>query len=202
MIKIIEMPPRNDNEILRLFLAGDTAAIKIVEQWIRGVVFCRFHFTDEEANDLTQESLLHLFRACQKPGFRIQDSLKALVRTIAARRCMEKINPGYKVQQVEDNFLENTAGSSGNHHREIVLEEFGKMLRSALARLSAVCKITLGLRFFGKLKIRQIASRLGRSEGTVKANLNRCLEELRPVFRQLMKSHQLDRNDFLSEYDL
>lgn len=198
MAEILDFPG-TDEELLQGFLANNPGAIRTVTRWVRGVVHCRYHFTTDQADDLTMESMLHVVQTCGQPGFRIRTEFKSLVRVIATRRCMAAINPRYSEMPMENEQLEFNSPGIEPETGDLAQEQAAEMLRAALERISFVCQRILELRFFKRMKIRQIAADLDRSEGTVKANLHRCLKDARAILEPRLKEENLSCHDLFQE---
>ncbi len=202
-VRIVPLIPEDDNEILALFLAGDQGALKLVDKWIRGVVYCKFHFTNEDANDLVLETIFHVFRACQKPGFKIRESFKAFVRDIACKRSIElhRKEEKHPTSFLPEEMMESLGGQESNDQFQMVISDYSAMLKKGISSLTKRCQEILGLRFWDRKKYREIADVRGVAVGTIRASLNQCLDSLRPVFNKLMNKHNLNKEDFLADFD-
>lgn len=202
MAKVIGYPGEDDRDVLEGFLASDPEAVRIVRRWIRGVVYCRYHFTDEAAEDLIMVTLLHLLQTCRKPGFAIHTSFKALVRKITVCRCIEEKDKRYREPTFEPDIISIMAGAADRKKDAVTLDQYAVILKQSIARLTLACRRVLALRFYGKMKLHDIAAEQDRALGTVKANLNRCIDDLRRVMDQTMRYEGLTKADFLGEYEI
>jgi len=193
----------DDRHICRNFVEGDPNALRQVNRWIRGVVYCRYRFSSEDADDLTSESILHLFAYLSKPETKVRESCKAVVRDIAAKRCIELIrrNKRNKETSTPTEILEFLSPDFWTNYGTYETLQIVDLLKKAMSKLTYVCRTVLKLRYFDGLQYNEMAKRLDRQEGTCKANVSRCLDDLHDNFTELLKEDDLDRTDILRGLD-
>lgn len=148
----------------------------------------RFTGSDTEAQDLTQEVFLRVFRTLK--SFRSAEGsfgtwLSRLTRNLLIdhyrRSRQERIT-----DPIEDQLpvLEQAMASSARPDGLIVGREASEILQAALQRLSPDLRETVILRDLQEMEYREIAQVLNIPEGTVKSRLNRGRAELARILRK------------------
>ena len=133
----------------------------------------------EDAADVTQDAFLRAFRAL--PRFRRDASFSTWLHRIAVNAALNHFHArGARFESLEA--VGDVRDPRGIAADAIVeRRQRARALRSALARLPKRQRMTLVLRVYGELSHEEIARALGRSVGTVKANLFFALRNLRAV---------------------
>jgi len=134
----------------------------------------------ETAKDLTQETWLKAFRGIQT--FRGESSFYAWVYRIAEN----VITDHFRRQKHDTEPLHATAehrlvDTQTCPSRDILRQELRDTLKNALNSLTASRREVFVLYYYHQLPIKAIASRLGRSEGTVKTHLRNARLHLKAV---------------------
>lgn len=129
---------------------------------------------DERAADLAQESLLKAYRAWgrirdEDPGPYVRKILVNLVRNQHRRRALERSHP-------------RTGDAGVPSHDERV--DRALEVAQALTVLSPIRRAAILLRYFEDMSEADIARTLDRPLNTVKSDLRRAIEKLRPVLQQ------------------
>jgi RNA polymerase sigma-70 factor (ECF subfamily) len=184
-----------DYSIVERCLSGDAAAWEeLVRMHTRRVYGLCYRFTgkDSEAQDLTQDVFLRVFRALG--SFRQTEGsfttwLARLTRNLLIdhyrrtrnERVTDSIDeqlPGIEVRSVQ-------AGSAPARPDSAVAgREASELLQGALGKLSPELRETIILRDLQELEYREIADVLGIPEGTVKSRLNRGRAELARLLKK------------------
>lgn len=181
-----------ESELVARCLDGDeTAWEDLVRTYTRRVYSICYRFTgrESEAQDLTQEVFLKVFRNVR--SFRSGEGsfgvwLARLTRNLLIdhyrRSKMERATAS-----IEDQLpmLEEKAAIEGRTEAALAGREASEALQKALARLSPDLRETVILRDVEGLEYREIAQVLGVPEGTVKSRLNRGRSELARALRQM-----------------
>lgn len=186
-----------DSSIVERCLGGDAAAWEdLVRAHTRRVYGICYRFTgrESEAQDLTQDVFLRVFRALG--SFR---STEGSFTTWLARLTRNLLIDHYRRtrnERVTDSIEEqlpyveagNTAAISAQLRPDSALagREAGELLQGALSRLSPELRETIILRDLQEMEYREIAEVLAIPEGTVKSRLNRGRAEL----ARLLKKHR------------
>ncbi len=183
----------SDSTLVERCLSGQDAAwedlVRLHTRRVYGLCY-RFTGKDSEAQDLTQEVFMRVFRALG--GFRSTEGSFATWLTRLTRNLLidhyrrtrnERITDSIEEQlpRVEEGFVAIARPDSALAGREA-----SELLQSALAKLSPELRETIILRDLQEMEYREIAQVLGIPEGTVKSRLNRGRAEL----GRLLKRHK------------
>ena len=182
-----------DSTLVERCLSGDDSAWEdLVRQNTRRVYGLCYRFTgrDSEAQDLTQDVFLRVFKALG--GFRSTEGsfvtwLTRLTRNLLIdhyrrtrnQRVTDSIDE--QLPRVEEGFV-----SLSRPDTALAGREASELLQGALAKLSPELRETIILRDLQDMEYREIADILGIPEGTVKSRLNRGRAEL----ARLLKKHR------------
>ncbi|MGQ9917624.1 MAG: RNA polymerase sigma factor [Bryobacteraceae bacterium] len=181
-----------ESELVARCLEGDESAWEdLVRTYTRRVYSICYRFTgrESEAQDLTQEVFLKVFRNVR--SFRAGEGsfgvwLARLTRNLLIdhyrRSKMERATASIEDQLPR---LEEKAAIEGRTEAALAGREASEALQKALARLSPDLRETLILRDIEGLEYREIAQVLGVPEGTVKSRLNRGRSELARALRHM-----------------
>jgi RNA polymerase sigma-70 factor (ECF subfamily) len=187
-----------DSTLVERCLGGDDAAweqlVRLHTRRVYGLCY-RFTGRDSEAQDLTQDVFLRVFRALG--GFRSTEGsfttwLTRLTRNLLIdhyrRTRNERVTDSIEEQlpRVEQGPSAAAVGSSLLARPDAALagREASELLQGALAKLSPDLRETIILRDLQELEYREIAQVLGIPEGTVKSRLNRGRAELTRLLRR------------------
>jgi len=189
-------------EILRPFLEAD---IQLVERCLSGeeaawedlvkvhtrrvyAICYRFTGSDHEAQDLTQDVFLRVFRSLK--SFRSGEGsfsvwLSRLTRNLLIdhyrRSKLERASSSIEEQLP---MLEEKTASMGRTEGLVAGREASEFLQAALQKLSPDLRETVILRDLEELEYREIAQVLNVPEGTVKSRLNRGRAELGRILKK------------------
>ena len=184
-----------DSTVVERCLSGDDAAWEeLVRLHTRRVYgFCyRFTGKDSEAQDLTQDVFLRVFRSLG--SFRSTEGsfstwLARLTRNLLIdhyrRTRNERITdsieeqlPGAPEETPTVGAYGAAFGKSARTDSAVAGREASELLQSALAKISPELRETIILRDLQEMEYREIAEVLAIPEGTVKSRLNRGRAEL------------------------
>jgi RNA polymerase sigma-70 factor (ECF subfamily) len=180
-----------DLNLVERCLAGDEAAWEaLVRTHTRRVYgFCyRFTGKDSEAQDLTQEVFLRVFRSLK--SYRSDDGAFATWLARLSRNLLidhyRRTRKDRSTESIEEQLpmIEERAATSARPEGLLAGREASEMLQAALQRLSPDLREAVILRDLQELEYREIADVLKIPEGTVKSRLNRGRAELARVLRQ------------------
>jgi RNA polymerase sigma-70 factor (ECF subfamily) len=181
-----------ETELVARCLNGDESAWEdLVRTYTRRVYSICYRFTgrESEAQDLTQEVFLRVFRNVR--SFRAGEGsfgvwLARLTRNLLIdhyrRSRMERATASIEEQLP---VLEEKAAIEGRTEAALAGREASEALQKALAKLSPELRETVILRDIEGMEYREIAQVLGVPEGTVKSRLNRGRSELARLLRQM-----------------
>ena len=181
-----------DIQLVERCLAGDEGAWEdLVKTHTRRVyaICYRFIGKDSEAQDLTQEVFLRLFRTLK--SFRAGEGSFTVWLTRMTRNLLIDNYRRTRQERITDSIEEQlpmleerAAGAGGRADGMLAGREASELLQSALQRLSPELRETVILRDLEELEYKEIAETLGVPEGTVKSRLNRGRAELARILRK------------------
>lgn len=181
-----------DLQLVERCLAGDEGAWEdLVKTHTRRVYSICYRFTgkDSEAQDLTQEVFLRLFRTLK--SFRAGEGSFTVWLSRMTRNLLidnyRRTRADRVTDSIEDQLpmLEERAVGVGSRADGLLAgREASEMLQAALQRLSPELRETVILRDLEELEYKEIAETLGVPEGTVKSRLNRGRAELARILRK------------------
>jgi RNA polymerase sigma-70 factor (ECF subfamily) len=177
-------------------LSGDAAAWEeLVRAHTRRVYGLCYRFTgkDSEAQDLTQDVFLRVFRALS--SFRATEGafttwLARLTRNLLIdhyrRTRNERVTDSIEEQLpgVEAGTADSVPAVPMRPDRAVAGREASELLQSALSKLSPELRETIILRDLQEMEYREIAGVLAIPEGTVKSRLNRGRAELARLLKK------------------
>ena len=180
-----------DTQLVERCLSGEEAAWEdLVRVHTRRVFAICYRFTgsDNEAQDLTQEVFLRVFRSLK--SFRAGEGSFAVWLSRLTRNLLIDHYRRTKLERATDSIeeqlpmLEETSAMSARTDGLVAGREASELLQSALQKLSPELRETVILRDLEELEYREIAQVLNVPEGTVKSRLNRGRAELARVLRR------------------
>lgn len=181
----------HDASILGRFLDGEPDAVSRVATVARFVVGDRAYVIPKaDRQDLVQECLVHVYGTCRRPEFRLEESLEAFVRTVAYRRCVDWMRRQRPAVPVSSSIADPSKGPEVRVAEKETIE-LGRQVLQALGRS---CREIIRLRTAEALSYREVADRLGRSEGAARNMMYRCLQEARAILEALEGSSRGSRD--------
>ena len=181
-----------DTQLVMRCLAGDEGAWEdLVKTHTRRVYSICFRFVgrDFEAQDLTQDVFLRLFRTLA--SFRAGQGsftvwLSRMTRNLLIdnyrRTRQERITDS--IEEQLPMMEERSVGAGSRADGLLAGREASELLQGALQRLSPELRETVILRDLEEMEYKEIAETLGVPEGTVKSRLNRGRAELARILRK------------------
>jgi RNA polymerase sigma-70 factor, ECF subfamily len=180
-----------DLELVERCLSGQEAAWEdLVRVHTRRVYSICYRFTnsDSEAQDLTQEVFLRVFKNLK--SFRAGEGLFIVWLTRLARNLLidhyRRTRQDRATESIEEHVttLEESTASIARTEGLVAGREASELLQAALQKLSPELRETVILRDLEELEYREIAQVLNVPEGTVKSRLNRGRSELAKALRR------------------
>jgi RNA polymerase sigma-70 factor (ECF subfamily) len=180
-----------ESQLIERCLGGQDAAWdELVRTYTRRVysICYRFIGKDGEAQDLTQEVFLRVFKTLKT--FRSGEGsfcvwLNRLTRNLLIDH-YRRTRLDRATDSIEDQLttLEETTALSSRTDSMLAGREAGELLQAGLQKLSPELRETVILRDLEEMEYREIAQVLNVPEGTVKSRLNRGRAELARVLRR------------------
>lgn len=184
-----------DLQLVERCMSGDEAAwedlVRVHTRRVYSLCY-RFTGTDSEAQDLTQEVFLRLFRSLK--SFRAGEGSFQVWLARMTRNLLIDHYRRTKLERATDSIEEQLpmleAKSTGGTRTDGLLagREASELLQSALQKLSPELRETVILRDLEEMEYREIAQVLNVPEGTVKSRLNRGRAELARVLKRTVGS--------------
>jgi RNA polymerase sigma-70 factor (ECF subfamily) len=182
----------SDGELIERCLRQENAAWdQILARYRRKVFHIAYKFTGkhDEAEDLSQEIFLKVFRSLDK--FHRDADFSTWLSSVARNYCIDRYRASKREKEVlVDDLLafdQATASAGSNPQRSLEDRDRRSFLRRGLDRLPDKLREAVVLRDLQGLSYQEMAERLGLPEGTVKSRINRGREELA---RLLLKAQQ------------
>ena len=181
----------SDAELIERALLKDNAAWEqLVPRFRRRVFHIAYKFTGkhDEAEDLTQEIFLKVFRSLDK--FNRDADFSTWLSSVARNYCIDHYRASKREKEVvvEDLVAFDLAPSSfGNPYRALEDQDRRSLLRRGLDQLPEKLRQAVVLRDLQGLSYQEMADQLSLPEGTVKSRINRGREEL---MRLLLRAQQ------------
>src|SRR5580693_5100981 len=180
-----------DLDLIERCLAGEDAAwedlVKVHTRRVYSICY-RFVGSDQEAQDLTQEIFLRVFRSLK--SFRSGEGSFTVWLARLSRNLLIDHYRRTKLDRATDSIeeqlpmLEEKTAMSARTDGLVAGREASEMLQGALQKLSPELRETVILRDLEELEYKEIAQVLNVPEGTVKSRLNRGRAELARVLRR------------------
>jgi RNA polymerase sigma-70 factor (ECF subfamily) len=180
-----------DANLVARCLAGEQGAWdELIKTHTKRVYALCYRFTgrDNEAQDLTQDVFLRVFKTLG--SFRAGEGSLAVWLTRLTRNLLVDHYRRTKYERVTDaieeklSVLEERTAQSSRTDGMLAGREAGELLQQALQKLSPELREAVILRDLQEMGYREIACVLNIPEGTVKSRLNRGRAELARVLRR------------------
>src|ERR687892_2687542 len=182
--------PLTPDSLIEQCLAGDQVAWEqIVRQNWRKVFNVAYKFVGkhDEAEDLTQDIFLKIFRALRT--FDRRANFQTWIVSISRNLCIDHYRSVRKERQtiareVDTGDLQPASTDRGPY-QAAEHQDLRGLLRQALQTLPTTLRTAVVLRDLQELSYQEIADRLGLPEGTVKSRINRGRLELARQLKRL-----------------
>ena len=180
-----------DASLVERCLGGEEAAWEdLVKGHTRRVYAICYRFTgnDSEAQDLTQDVFMRIFKSLK--SFRAGEGSFTVWLTRLTRNLLIDHYRRTKQERVTDSIedqlpvLQEKTSAHSRTDSMLAGREASELLQGALQKLSPELRETVILRDLEELEYREIAGVLAVPEGTVKSRLNRGRAELARILRR------------------
>jgi RNA polymerase sigma-70 factor (ECF subfamily) len=192
----------NDEELFERVISGCQPAMEeLVARYyapLRGYFYHLVGGNLQDSEDLVQETFLRVLRYKGKKPYRFRLWVYTVARNLAYDRFR---SASYKHEQVGDktDLLEEGDGYSyihgvDTHHRlpEAKVIEMGsaEAVREELHRLPALQREVIIMRFYGEMKLEEIATITGYPLGTVKSRLFKGLQHYKKILEEVENGNE------------
>jgi RNA polymerase sigma factor (sigma-70 family) len=138
----------------------------------------------EDAEDVFQEALVVLCMNAKKPGFSLTSKLSTYIYSICRFMWKDELKRRNKLVFSYTDTITDTIDD--NAFTAIQQEEQAKVAESVIQSLGDRCKELLELFYSGKMKLREIAAKMGySSENTAKNQKYKCIEAAKKNLKEL-----------------
>jgi len=183
-------PPSDMDVLIERCLAGDQAAWdQIVRQHWRKVFNLAYRFVGrhDEAEDLTQEIFLKIFKALRT--FDQRANFQTWLISISRNLCIDHYRSVRKERETMARDVDASELSPVSRERspygQLEQLDLRQIIKRALAELPRTLREAVVLRDLKEFSYQEIADQLGLPEGTVKSRINRGRLELARQLRRL-----------------
>jgi RNA polymerase sigma-70 factor, ECF subfamily len=180
-----------DSQLVDRCLSGQDAAweelVKLHTRRVYSICY-RFTNSDSEAQDLSQDVFLRVFKNLK--SFRSGEGLFVVWLTRLTRNLLidhyrrTRLERATESIEEQGKVLEETTATLARTDGMLAGREASEILQAALQKLSPDLRETVILRDLEELEYREIAQVLNVPEGTVKSRLNRGRAELARMLRR------------------
>jgi RNA polymerase sigma-70 factor, ECF subfamily len=185
------MPP-SDEELVEKSKRGDTAAFEmLVKRHDARVLSLALSFTksEDDAKDIYQEVFIRAFRGIR--GFEGKSEFTTWLHRITTNVCLTyntetKSRRSISLDAAEHSRVAETLMDKSPSSFEVSGAAFEEPFHEALEKLSPQQRLMVVMKHHEGYKIKEIAERLGCSEGTVKQQLFRATEKLRTLLNEYL----------------
>jgi len=191
----------SDNELILQIQGGSTAAFEqLVFRYDRKVLSMavRFSGNNEDGKDIYQEVFLRVYRAL--PRFEFRSQFSTWLYRIVKNVCLTHQQKGRRDPQISLDQEYETADGSGSHtlydtlpdksrtDRGALDSEISQHVEKAMGCLSPKQKMVFVMRHYEGYKLKEIASVMKCTEGTVKKYLFTATERMRKNLKEVFTS--------------
>jgi RNA polymerase sigma-70 factor (ECF subfamily) len=185
--------PLTPDSLIEQCLSGDQSAWEqVVRQNWRKVFNVAYKFVGkhDEAEDLTQDIFLKIFRALNT--FDRRANFQTWIISISRNLCIDHYRSVRKERQtiardIDSSDLQPATAERGPYQMA-EHQDLRAQLRQALETLPVTLRTAVVLRDLQELSYQEIADRLGLPEGTVKSRINRGRIELAHQLKRLQEN--------------
>ena len=191
----------DEHDLVTRFQNGDTAAFNtlVLKYQTRIANLIYRHIKDTETTkDLCQDVFLKAYKAL--PKFKRESAFYSWLYRIAINCCIDYLRQQNRNKTIT--FDELTAkpeemlliSKYPSPSQLVEMEELGDIINKAVQQLPTKQQHVFKLRYDQKLKIKEIAELINRSEGTVKTHLHHAHQKLRELLQPYLDNRPLEWN--------
>ncbi len=195
----VELSPLDEKELVLRTQRGEADAFNpIVNKYRQKIFNLIYHRVNdrETAEDICQEVFLKAWKAL--PNFKGQSALYSWIYKIAINCIIDfyrKENKNYVVN-LEDlpeyiDYIFHDVKEHSSLSQTLEKKEFEAIIGEAVRRLPPGQRRVFHLRYDEEMKIKDIALRLNRSEGTIKTHLHHAHQKLRDMLRPYLHNEHI-----------
>lgn len=143
-----------------------------------------------DAKDVFQESIAAAWISLKEGRFKGDEAqFNAYLRQICRYKWINQIRSAARNKIIyNDAYLEQEVGNNGYEALKDQLQQSG-LLQECFMQLGAKCKQVLGLFYYSRKSLGEIAAGMGNTEESIKTIKYRCMMQLRKLFLEQNKKH-------------
>ena len=171
-----------DQELIQGFLRGGKREYKQIVAWVSDVIRSKL-WTDRVAGeDVISDTTMKLLVNLREDTFRLDSSFKTYVQRIALYTLVDASRRVRKLQALDE---DSDLRDSSNPHSLAEEKERDELFERVLSMLPAKCRQLWQLAFRDDLKSKEIAARIGCSEGAVRTSFSRCRDQASGILEKI-----------------
>jgi RNA polymerase sigma factor (sigma-70 family) len=165
-----------DDDIVAGFLAGKKEEYEILAQWIREVARIKLRIKRVSADEIVSDTMYKLLNNLRTESFQLREKLKSYVQAVAGYTIVDHVRYWRRYSELPEGEGFNPEDPV-NIEEEVQTNEEQWIATRIFRLMSEECRKLWHLRFAEDLDYKEIGSRLGISEGTVKVRFHRCKKQ-------------------------
>lgn len=172
----------DDRALIDAIRAGDRVAFGTLVELETTAIYricLRILGRPHDAEDVTQEAFVAAYRTHR--SYRGDGPPRAWLARIATRLAFRRLGGRRTTIEIESAAEPLRAKASAEPPEAVIAAERREEVRRAVVTLPEPYREVVALRFFGELSLAEVADATGRPVNTVKTQLRRGLERLRPL---------------------
>jgi RNA polymerase sigma factor (sigma-70 family) len=163
-----------DRERIQGFLAGSRPHYDEIVGWITLIVRSRLWEDHIAAEDVIADTVTKLLMIFQDDAFRFDSSLKTYVQQVTLYTLIDATRRQKRFVALD---LTVDPPASGTPLADLEKNEEALLVDRIVAHLPAACRALFDLVLDERLTCREIAARMGSTEGAIKTRLSRCRQK-------------------------
>lgn len=165
-------------ELVFRIRAGEPDAVQQVRRRVRKILgFKGLRVPDDQRDDLEQEVVTQVWQAVNRPRFDPDGGFWGFVELVTSRRCIDWLRSRKPSSPLNESLEDRGPGPLGR----TLSQERTKLALSVLESLDPSCRELISLRVGEGLSYRELATRLGKSEGALRVQMFRCVQRSREL---------------------
>ncbi|MDF1813732.1 MAG: RNA polymerase sigma factor [Verrucomicrobiales bacterium] len=182
----------NERRLMKRIAEKDADAFQEFEEKYRRLIYSTIYkvlSNHEDVQDITNEVLIKIWRKAHTYNAE-KGSLVTWIRTTSRNRAIDHLRTVNRRQGLSDVYKNEVEEDNGFNYecgwQPIIRSDVRESLFEELDKLPAEQKEAVELVYFQGLTQQQVADRVSRPLGTIKARLKRATEKLRKAFDPVM----------------
>lgn len=177
-----EASPASSESWAHRLRRGEAAAVlQVRERVCRILAYRGLGIPKAERDDVEQEIMMQVWQAVNRPDFDASAGFWGFVEVVSARRCIDWVR-GHRVELPLRPTLRDRR--KGPFQRTLDGERV-RLIAAAVAELDPPCRELISLHLDQGRSYRQLSRILGKSEGTLRVQMYRCIRSARRSLKKL-----------------